>query len=107
MQVAVGRRPKLSVFGNDWETPDKTCVRDYIHVMDLAAGHVRAVDLILRNGGLSGVKAYNLATGKGIVSFYRLLLVFFVASYISLRCILSQIEWSIHGRMHLLVARWR
>lgn len=66
-QVAVGRRPKLSVFGNDWETPDKTCVRDYIHVMDLAAGHVRAVDLILRDGGLSGVKAYNLATGKGMI----------------------------------------
>lgn len=62
-QVAAGRLPFLSVYGNDYPTPDGTGVRDYIHVTDLALGHVRAVEQIL--SGRQGVKIYNLGTGKG------------------------------------------
>lgn len=61
-QVAVGRRPQLSVFGNDYPTHDGTGVRDYIHVVDLALGHVKALDKLTTS---SGVYAYNLGTGKG------------------------------------------
>ena len=61
-QVAVGRLKELSVFGNDYDTPDGTGVRDYIHVVDLAIGHVRAMEKIKENPGL---KIYNLGTGKG------------------------------------------
>ena len=61
-QVAVGRLKELSVFGNDYDTPDGTGVRDYIHVVDLAVGHVRAMEKIKENPGL---KIYNLGTGKG------------------------------------------
>ena len=61
-QVAVGKREKLGVFGNDYDTPDGTGVRDYIHVVDLARGHVKAIDKIKEN---PGVKIYNLGTGKG------------------------------------------
>jgi len=62
-QVAVGRRDELSVFGNDYDTPDGTGVRDYIHVADLARGHVAAVDYLER---CDGVEAFNLGTGKGV-----------------------------------------
>lgn len=61
-QVAVGKREMLSVFGNDYDTPDGTGVRDYIHVVDLAVGHVKAIEKIKENPGL---KIYNLGTGKG------------------------------------------
>ena len=61
-QVAIGKRPYLNVFGNDYDTPDGTCVRDYIHVVDLAIGHVQAVKKLLTNSGLFIV---NLGTGKG------------------------------------------
>lgn len=61
-QVAVGKLPLLSVFGDDYETADGTGVRDYIHVVDLAIGHVRALDKLLAR---PGVAAYNLGTGKG------------------------------------------
>jgi len=61
-QVAVGRREKLSVFGNDYPTPDGTGVRDYIHVVDLAQGHVAALREIFRNGRSFTV---NLGTGQG------------------------------------------
>src|SRR5690606_12877763 len=59
-QVAVGRRKRLSVFGNDYPTVDGTGVRDYIHVMDLAEGHVAALEHIS-----AGVTAYNLGSGRG------------------------------------------
>ena len=62
-QVAVGRRPHLNVNGNDYSTPDGTGVRDYIHVVDLAAGHLKALEKIKTMSG--GVKVYNLGTGKG------------------------------------------
>lgn len=62
-QVAVGRRERLSVFGNDYPTPDGTGVRDYIHVQDLAEGHVAALEYLLRKPGLLTV---NLGTGRGV-----------------------------------------
>ena len=61
-QVAVGRREKLSVFGNDYDTPDGTGVRDYIHVVDLAKGHVAAVKYTTEN---KGCEVFNLGTGTG------------------------------------------
>ncbi len=61
-QVAVGKLKCLGVFGNDYDTPDGTGVRDYIHVVDLARGHVKAIDKIKEN---PGVKIYNLGTGNG------------------------------------------
>ena len=61
-QVAVGKLPKLGVFGNDYNTHDGTGVRDYIHVVDLAIGHVKAVDYIFTNPGLDVI---NLGTGTG------------------------------------------
>ena len=61
-QVAVGKRPCLGVFGNDYDTPDGTGVRDYIHVVDLAAGHVKAIEKLKDN---PGVEVYNLGTGNG------------------------------------------
>ena len=62
-QVAVGKREKLSVFGNDYDTPDGTGVRDYIHVVDLAKGHVAAVK---RAETVKGCEIYNLGTGVGV-----------------------------------------
>ncbi len=62
-QVAVGKREKLSVFGDDYDTPDGSGVRDYIHVVDLACGHVCAVDYARAH---TGVEAINLGTGNGI-----------------------------------------
>ena len=61
-QVAVGRRDHLSIFGNDYDTPDGTGVRDYIHVVDLAKGHVAAVKYALAN---KGCEVFNLGTGTG------------------------------------------
>ena len=61
-QVAVGKLKEVGVFGNDYSTPDGTGVRDYIHVVDLANGHVAALEQIKKNAGL---KVYNLGTGKG------------------------------------------
>lgn len=61
-QVAVGKLPELQIFGNDYSTPDGTGVRDYIHVMDLASGHVKALEKLATNPGLV---TYNLGTGRG------------------------------------------
>lgn len=61
-QVAVGKLPELRVFGNDYPTPDGTGVRDYIHVVDLAVGHLKALDKLTEN---PGVVIYNLGTGRG------------------------------------------
>lgn len=61
-QVAIGKLPQLGVFGNDYDTPDGTGVRDYIHVVDLAKGHVNAVDKVTAT---TGVNIYNLGTGNG------------------------------------------
>ncbi|MCM8901809.1 UDP-glucose 4-epimerase GalE [Caldicoprobacter algeriensis] len=61
-QVAVGKREKLYVFGNDYDTHDGTGVRDYIHVVDLAKGHLKALEKVMKD---SGVDVYNLGTGVG------------------------------------------
>jgi UDP-glucose 4-epimerase len=63
-QVAVGRRKFLRVYGNDYSTPDGTGVRDYIHIVDLAEGHVKAIDK-LKAEKISGFVTYNLGTGRG------------------------------------------
>lgn len=60
-RVLTGRLKELSVFGNDYDTPDGTCIRDYIHVVDLAKGHVAAIKGVKN----TGVSIYNLGTGKG------------------------------------------
>jgi UDP-glucose 4-epimerase len=61
-QVAVGRRPFVRVWGKDYPTPDGTGIRDYIHVMDLAAGHIKALEKLQQN---PGIVTYNLGTGLG------------------------------------------
>lgn len=61
-QVAVGKLKELQVFGNDYPTPDGTGVRDYIHVVDLARGHLKALEKVMST---SQIEAYNLGTGKG------------------------------------------
>ncbi len=61
-QVAVGKLPELGVFGNDYPTPDGTCIRDYIHVVDLANGHLKALDRLWTR---PGVETYNLGTSRG------------------------------------------
>jgi UDP-glucose 4-epimerase len=61
-QVAAGRRDTLAIFGNDYPTPDGTCVRDYLHVVDLALGHLKALEAL---DSAPGCRAYNLGTGRG------------------------------------------
>ena len=63
-QVAVGKLEKLKVFGGDYPTIDGTGVRDYIHVVDLALGHIKAIEK-LKNQGITSIEAYNLGTGNG------------------------------------------
>ncbi|WP_295802125.1 UDP-glucose 4-epimerase GalE [uncultured Microbulbifer sp.] len=64
-QVAVGRLPQLQVFGDDYPTPDGTGVRDYIHVVDLARGHLAALNKLQNSGTENGCYTYNLGTGRG------------------------------------------
>ena len=63
-QVAIGRREQISVYGDDYKTRDGTGDRDYVHVVDLAEGHVCAVDHVLQENR-SGVHIFNLGTGTG------------------------------------------
>ncbi len=62
-EVAIGKREKITVFGDDYNTPDGTCIRDYIHVVDLAKSHVKAMNFLIKN---SGKHAFNVGTGIGI-----------------------------------------
>jgi UDP-glucose 4-epimerase len=64
-QTAIGLRQELSVFGDDYPTPDGTCVRDYIHVVDLAKAHVVALGRLLKNKNKANYETFNLGTGKG------------------------------------------
>lgn len=64
LQAATGRQPALRIFGDDWETPDGTCVRDYVHVADLATSHVAAADALTEGRTLERV--YNLGSGEGV-----------------------------------------
>ncbi|WP_188497306.1 UDP-glucose 4-epimerase GalE [Pullulanibacillus pueri] len=61
-QVAIGRHPYLNIYGNDYDTPDGTGIRDYVHVVDLAQGHVKALE---KSKDDAGINAYNLGTGQG------------------------------------------
>ena len=62
-EVAIGKRKKITVFGDDYNTPDGTCIRDYIHVVDLAKSHVKAMNFLIKN---SGKHAFNVGTGIGV-----------------------------------------
>lgn len=62
MEALLGKRSKVQIFGNDYDTRDGTCIRDYIHVLDLATGHVKALERLKKNAGLD---IYNLGTGIG------------------------------------------
>jgi len=64
-QTAIGKRNYLRVFGNDYNTPDGTCIRDYIHVVDIAKAHVTAVERMLNNNKVSTCEFFNLGTGNG------------------------------------------
>lgn len=64
-QTGVGMRDQLSVFGDDYPTEDGTCIRDYIHVVDLAKAHVIALERLIENKSLSNYEVFNLGTGKG------------------------------------------
>jgi UDP-glucose 4-epimerase len=64
-QTAIGKRDSMTVFGNDYSTPDGTCIRDYIHVVDLAKAHVIALERILSNKCTSKTEYFNLGTGNG------------------------------------------
>ncbi|WNC71777.1 UDP-glucose 4-epimerase GalE [Thalassotalea psychrophila] len=68
-QVAVGKREKLNIFGDDYPTTDGSCERDYLHVMDLAEGHVAALNWLNANDQFKGVEAFNLGTGNGVSVF--------------------------------------
>lgn len=65
-QTAIGLRKQLQVFGDDYNTPDGSCIRDYIHVVDLAKAHVIAVKRMLEEKSLSNVEIFNLGTGRGL-----------------------------------------
>ena len=79
-QTAAGVRDKLSIFGNDYPTPDGTCVRDYIHVMDLADGHVKALEYAMDH---QGTEIFNLGTGEGY-SVYQMVAAFERANHLTL-----------------------
>ena len=64
-QTVAGLRNELTVFGNDYDTPDGTCIRDYIHVMDLAEAHVKAVERLVHNKQEENFEVFNIGTGKG------------------------------------------
>ena len=65
-QTAIGIREKLSVFGDDYDTPDGSCIRDYIYVVDLAKAHVTAMNRILDNRQKDKVEVFNIGTGRGV-----------------------------------------
>lgn len=64
-QTAIGLRESLSVYGNDYPTPDGTCIRDYIHVVDLAKAHIAALERLLKENNESNYEVFNIGTGKG------------------------------------------
>mgnify|MGYP005796641203 FL=1 len=65
-QTAIGIRKQLKIFGNDYNTPDGTCIRDYIYVVDLAKAHVKAMERILEDKGTDSVEIFNIGTGRGV-----------------------------------------
>ncbi|GHE88947.1 UDP-glucose 4-epimerase GalE [Thalassotalea profundi] len=82
-QVAVGKREKLSIFGGDYPTADGSCERDYLHVVDLAKGHVAAVKWLEKNQSFKGIEAFNLGTGVA-VSVFSIVKAFELASAVNI-----------------------
>ena len=68
-QVAIGKRDILNVYGSDYPTRDGSCIRDYIHIMDLAEGHIAAINWLSKQKNFNGVEAFNLGTGYGTSVF--------------------------------------
>jgi UDP-glucose 4-epimerase len=68
-QTALGLRDELKVFGDDYDTPDGSCIRDYLHVVDLAKAHVVAVKRLIEGKNKKNYEIYNLGTGKGVSVF--------------------------------------
>lgn len=66
IEVATGKREALSVFGSDYDTRDGTCIRDYIHVSDIANAHTKAIEYLIKNESAPGYDVINLGTGKGV-----------------------------------------
>jgi UDP-glucose 4-epimerase len=65
-QTAIGKRNSMTVFGNDYDTRDGSCIRDYIHVMDIASAHTKAVEVMINNKIRPGTEVYNLGSGTGV-----------------------------------------
>ena len=65
-QTAIGIRKELKIFGHDYDTPDHTCIRDYIYVVDLAKAHVKAMERVLDVEGTDAVEVFNIGTGRGL-----------------------------------------
>jgi UDP-glucose 4-epimerase len=65
-QTAAGKREKLTVFGNDYNTPDGSCLRDFIHVVDVAIAHIKAMEYLNRQDSSNRYEAFNLGTGIGV-----------------------------------------
>ena len=84
-QTAIGIREQLSVFGDDYHTPDGSCIRDYIHVVDLAKAHVVAVERLLENRNKDNFEMFNLGTGRG-VSVLELVRTFEKVTGVKLNC---------------------
>jgi len=66
LQSAAGLRGPIQIFGDDWATPDGTCIRDYLHVVDLAAAHVKALDWMGRQSADASIEVVNVGTGRGV-----------------------------------------
>lgn len=84
-QVAVGKREELSIFGDDYETQDGSCERDYLHVMDLAEGHVAALGWLNDNPTFFGTESFNLGTGAG-TSVFTIVRAFEQTTQVSIPC---------------------
>jgi UDP-glucose 4-epimerase len=65
-QTAAGQREKLTVFGDDYDTPDGSCLRDFIHVIDVAVAHLKAMEYLDKKDAKPSLEAFNLGTGKGV-----------------------------------------
>src|SRR5690606_2116750 len=65
-QTAIGKREMLTVYGDDYDTPDGSCIRDYIHVVDLAKAHIRALEVLHGEALVKNYDVFNIGTGKGL-----------------------------------------
>lgn len=88
-QVAIGKLPKLTVFGTDYDTRDGSCIRDYIHVCDIADAHVKALQFLLEGKNASNCETFNLGSGKG-VSVIEMIDAFEKVNGIKLNCVFGE-----------------